>query len=526
MTAGPEEYDVLVIGGGPGGSAIAGYLAPYGVRVLIVEGKRFPRAHIGESLLAVSTPLLDDLGVLPAIEAAGFLRKLGSMFVWGPTSEPMTLEMPAPGYAYQVRRPEFDTLLLDHAVARGATVRQEHWVKDPLWDADGRMCGAMVATAGGEPRPVHARFVIDASGLFQFLPRRLGLPIETFGPRRVALTSYHGGALRLPAPHTNDIISEACRDGWIWFIPLDEETTSVGFVGDQDDLDEPADVALARQIAGSTLVRDLLAPATVTGPAKTLKYTNHMVTAPLWADGHILVGDTAIFVDPLFSTGVHGTLYSASCAAAGIVSVLAGELAEDDVAAWYDERFRTHYRQVRETIRLLYGLHPEDSRFWRRRDLSQITEEEAERLVRDIGVARSDFFVRTSATGALDLPGPLRDRIGDRPYRLRPRALPPDTVLTLGPDVELVPGLIRAEGRLTPSRVLRHRYARTQQIEFPRGGFLDRLTGALDGRRDLASAVRLACRDEVDPRKAAAVAGSLLDGRLLAAANEIERAVV
>jgi halogenation protein CepH len=521
---GPEEYDVLVIGGGPGGSGIAGYLARQGVRVVVVEGKRFPRDHIGESLLAVSTPLLADLGILPKIEAAGFLRKLGATFVWGPSTEPMTLEMPAPGYAFQVRRPEFDTMLLEHAVASGATVWQEHWVKEPLWDADGRMCGALVAAAGGPPRPVRARFVVDASGLFQFLPRRLGLPMETFGPRRVALTSYFGGASRLPGPAVNDIISEACRDGWIWFIPLDEHTTSVGFVGDQEDLDEPPGVALERQIAGSTLVKDLLAPATVIRPARTLKYTNHAVTAPLWDQGRILVGDTAIFVDPLFSTGVHGTLYSAACAAAGIVSVLSGAFAETEVSSWYDDRFRTHYRQVRETIRLLYGLHPEDSRFWRSRDLSQIADDEAERLVRDIGVARTDFFARTSATGALVLPGPLRKRIGGQPYRLRPRRVPPDSVLTLGPDMELVPSLMRSGGRLTRSMILRHRYGRTQQIEFPRGDFLDRLTCALDGRRDLGSAVRLACGDEVEPAKAAAVAASLLEGRLLAPAGVTEGA--
>ncbi|MBV9487266.1 MAG: tryptophan 7-halogenase [Frankiaceae bacterium] len=329
----------------------------------------------------------------------------------------------------------------------------------------------------------------------------------------MALTAYYTGALRYDQPYADDIISEACQDGWIWFIPLDDHTTSVGFVGDEGDLVGAPQDALELQVATSTLTKQLIAPATLARPAKVRKYTNHTVESPLWTNGYLLVGDTAIFVDPLFSTGVHGSLHSSANAAAGIVSVLEGTLAEDRVAAWFDHTFRSHYGRVREMIRLLYGLHPGNSRFWRNRTLSRIGEEDAEDLVRSIGVAGLDFFAMTG--DSLALPEPLRRRIGTNSYRPTSAALPMDSVLDLADEAELEPTLMRSGGRLVPSIILRHRRSRTQEYEFAEHGGLHRLLLALDGERDLQSAVAAVNGDATDQDKIALFVGELVSCGLL-----------
>src|SRR5215468_2952565 len=135
------NFDVIVIGGGPAGSTAAGFLAQAGARVLLLERERFPRYHIGESLLSASLPILEALGVMPAIEQAGFLRKPGGTFIWGAQAEPWSFFFrDDPGgrpHSFQVVRSQFDHILLRHAAALGAEVREEHCV-ETIDRADGR----------------------------------------------------------------------------------------------------------------------------------------------------------------------------------------------------------------------------------------------------------------------------------------------------------------------------------------------------------------------------------------------------
>lgn len=480
------EFDALVIGGGPAGAAYATLMAQQGFSVLVVEGKRFPRDHIGESLLAESMPILAQLGVMPALERRGYPLKRGAVFVWGRDRAEIKLDMPNPGYAYQVNRADFDDLLLRNAIDAGVTVWEGHWVKEPLW-RDGRMRGAIVATAGhaGNARAVHARFVVDASGLFQFLPRKLGLEVELFGPRRVAVTSYVTGAVPHSDMYGDDIISEASRDGWLWFIPLRDGVTSVGFVGDEADITASPEQALAVQVESAPLIRRLLERSTQIRRPRLLKYTNHCVRSLLWRDGYILVGDTAIFVDPLFSTGVRGALYSASNAAAASASVIDGDLAEDEAARWYTDTFTSHYAHVRSMIELLYGIHPGESRFWRDRNLFDVDGATAEALVSQIGAAGMDFFSRTSASGSLPLPPEVTKRLPSFHTRLRPISVPLDRVVELAPGVRFDRDLEADAGRVRPSILLHHPQGRTHELQFREGSPVDQLLRALDGVRPL-----------------------------------------
>jgi FAD-dependent halogenase len=136
-----ESWDAIVIGGGPAGSSVATWLAREKRRVLLLERAKFPREHIGESLLPGVLPYLDALGVRETIEQAGFERKEGQTFVWGRDREPWHIdfrELDVHPYSYFVDRARFDQLLLEHARLSGVDVREEHVVSELLFSAGGR----------------------------------------------------------------------------------------------------------------------------------------------------------------------------------------------------------------------------------------------------------------------------------------------------------------------------------------------------------------------------------------------------
>jgi halogenation protein CepH len=509
-----RRCDVAVVGGGPAGSTIASMLSHAGWDTVVLEGKRFPREHIGESLLAISMPLLDELGLREALAAQKYPRKRGSLFVWGAQHREMNLAMTDPGYSWQVQRGRFDSILLNRAIDRGATVLQEHWARSAIRADDGRVSGVHVQPAGGSAFRLTARLVVDASGLFQYLPRQFGLPQRQFGPRRVGIGSYWRNAGRPRAPHGSDVVSEACADGWLWFIPLSDTLTSLGFVGDECDVSGDPQEILQAQIDSTHVVRGLVERAQLTRRARVLKYTNHQVLSPWWADGGVLVGDTAAFVDPLFSTGVHAALYSAMAAAAAAGSYLAGEISEESAAAWYDDRARTHYAKITEMIRLLYGLHPGDSRFWRSRRLDDISETEAERILSGMGVDGVDFFANPVADEALDFPSPVARRLAEFRCRPRPVHVADEVQLRLADDVRIDRGWMRSGTRLVPATMIGHRRGRTHRIECRAGGALDQLLRQVDGRQSLAELVARSARPDQRGRLRHVV-GMLIDGGLL-----------
>ena len=305
-----QACDVLVIGGGPAGSTIAALLAERGKRVTLVDKDVHPRFHIGESLLPFNIPLLDQLGVREEVERVG-MPKFGIEFVSPHHPNPSLLEFgdgwwKDMDYSFQVRRSEFDHILLKNAAAKGAEVVEGCRVGE-LDFLDGGGARASGTLEDGTTKHWRARFVVDATGRDTFLANRLKLKQRNRRHESAAVYGHFTGAERLEGRAEGNISIFWFAKGWFWFIPLADGTTSVGAVC-------PPTTFKERQGDATALFRDLIAMcpalvkrlehATLTGPA-TATGNYSYGTDRMSGDGYILIGDASTFIDPVFSTGVY-----------------------------------------------------------------------------------------------------------------------------------------------------------------------------------------------------------------------------
>jgi flavin-dependent dehydrogenase len=324
-----SKADAIVIGGGPSGSTVAARLSQRGRRVLLLERERFPRFHIGESLLPCSMPLFEQLGVLPALERHGFLPKYAAEFVTADGTVQRRYAfadglIPGAPSAFEVDRSEFDQVLLRNAASRGVDVREGVAVTSFEVQRDRVVVSARDDT--GAITSFSASLLIDASGQSSLVAGRLGLRQMDHTLKNFAVFSHYEGASRHPGMREGDITVVLIPGGWWWVIPLAGGRTSVGQVGPASLLrgSKPDETYLTAQIARTPYLAERFENAERVAPVRTVSDYSY-VSRRLAADRIVLVGDAGAFIDPVFSTGVYLGMISAFRAADAVDAALTAQ---------------------------------------------------------------------------------------------------------------------------------------------------------------------------------------------------------
>lgn len=340
----PTTTEVLVIGGGPAGSTAGALLAQQGRQVVLCERDRFPRFHIGESLIPQTYFVLERLGLLPTLRKSHFVKKHSVQFVTerGVLSEPFYFDDHRPhpsSQTWQVRRSEFDELLLNNARAQGVSVWEGTRVLEVLFEGD-RAVGARVKEENGQESTISAQVVVDASGQSSMIMSRLGLREWDPVLKKAALWTYWKGAYRDAGKDEGAtiVIQTQGKKGWFWYIPLHDDIVSVGVVAAHEDLfvgrSKDYETIYNEEVSRCPGVQPRLANATrcdVFRAQKEYSYRSRQVAG----DGWVLIGDAYGFLDPLYSSGVLLALTSAQMAADAVADALrADDPSEERLRRW------------------------------------------------------------------------------------------------------------------------------------------------------------------------------------------------
>lgn len=364
-----KECDVVVIGGGPGGSTAATVLAERGHRVVLLEKDSHPRFHIGESLLPANVPLFERLGVAREMEAIG-MEKWGATFVSPWHDKIAGFEFadatdPSMPKAYQVRRSEFDEILFRRARGVALEARENCRVRDVELGDRATPPAVTAVDKDGRVSEYRPRFIVDATGRDTFLGNRLKVKRRNADHNSSAMYGHFANAQRDRGKEEGNIIIFWFDHGWFWFIPLKDGVTSVGAVvwpyymkaRDKPLREYFMDTialcpSLAERLSGAQLVAE---------PEATGNYSYQCDICQ--GDNFVMIGDAYTFIDPVFSSGVMLAMNSAFAAADVVDARLkAGAAAEAKARARFEHVMRVGpkefswfiYRVTNPTLRELF----------------------------------------------------------------------------------------------------------------------------------------------------------------------------
>lgn len=314
---------MLVIGGGPGGSATSTFLAKAGHKVLLLEREHFPRFHIGESLLPYNRRIFEALGVWEKLEGAGFPKKFGAQFHLGNGAKATKFVFGEGKFtqepeAIQVERAVFDDILLKHARTCGVDVREGWSVQSVQYGADSALVTAR--DDSGIEHTLEASFVVDASGRANITGNQDGLRVIHPRLKKLAVFGHFENVQRDTGDKGGDTVIVRLEDKWFWIIPVSDSKTSVGCVLDREGFSggrqSPSEV-FHRFVASSRVMQERMASARLIGEIQVtsdFSYHNKRFYGPRL----IRIGDAAGFMDPIFSAGVYMAMFSGKLAAEAI----------------------------------------------------------------------------------------------------------------------------------------------------------------------------------------------------------------
>ncbi|MEI8212286.1 MAG: NAD(P)/FAD-dependent oxidoreductase [Planctomycetota bacterium] len=416
MIQAENQPDVVVIGGGPSGSATATILAQRGYKVTLFERDHFPRFHIGESLIPYCYPTIKRLGMLDKMKGSHFTKKYGVQFIseHGKLSEPFRFEQYDPherSQTWQVLRSEFDQMMLNNARDHGVEVHEGARVLDVEKDGD-RVVGVRVKKEGGQAETVRSKVVVDASGQSSLLIDRMNLRAWDADLKKAAIWTYFKGAKREPGIDSGGtiVMQTAGKKGWFWYIPLHDDMVSVGVVADFDYLFKQRETKDPQAIFWEEVdrcpgVEPRIAGSKCCSEYRVLKEYSYKARQAA-GDGWVLVGDAFGFLDPLYSSGVLLALTSAEMAGDAIADALdANDPSEARLRAWEPLHVKCMERMKKLVCAFYEGLnfgqlvrkHPEKKHLITDVLIGNLTKDEVDDLWPLIDALREEELVSAGA---------------------------------------------------------------------------------------------------------------------------------
>ena len=393
-----QAWDLVIIGGGPAGATLATFVKKYNPnkKVLLIEKASFPRHHVGESLLIGVVPILKEMGVYNKVNAAGFPKKLGTTYVWGKDRKPWSANfadvepskiLRGDGkaeedvkFSWHVRRAEYDAILLEHAAESGTEVRQGY-AAEGILEKDDRITGVKVRCPEGKVVDLRCDFLADCSGQSGFLSRFRNIRRYDSRLGNVAIHGYFKGARwkfdYLGHPDKTKLFLCSTKSGWFWYIPVDKDIVSVGFVTHRHFL-KKRKIKDLREFYLSALkdcpeIAPLLKSASLmdnfSGSGRDIfvvrdwSYSNESSCGAGW----LAAGDACVFVDPILSSGVLLAHMAGHRAACTLSSVWKEDQEGLRKMMWsdYNDYYRRAAASFLATALFWYGNDRNAKRWWR-----------------------------------------------------------------------------------------------------------------------------------------------------------------